>query len=76
MELVCETVCDDCGPGVIVNPDTVSVFKLNDDYSAFTLCPYCEQVIYIPIDGVFAVELSEKNVPVLNWNDIRVVDDE
>lgn len=72
MQLVCETICDDCGPGIIVNPNTVSIIKLDDDFTAFTLCPYCDQVIHVPVDPILAVELSEKGVAVLSWDDANV----
>jgi hypothetical protein len=58
--------CEDCGKYVIANPADISCFKLDDEITSISRCPYC--------DRVMMQETSEDILPAMNNAGINIFD--
>ena len=59
--------CEDCGITMVIDPSFISIFKLEDEFLAITLCQHCERPIMADIPPALAEELKTKEVKILSW---------
>ncbi len=59
--------CEDCGLSIVVDPSFITIYELDDEYTLFTLCAYCERALISTIPKQFAKILAEKKVNILSW---------
>ena len=67
MEPICTVRCDDCGEFPILDKELVSIFKLRDEYTAVTLCIYCERAVIADIDKETLKDLLYKGIIMFDW---------
>lgn len=66
MEIIAVVESDDYGPAVIVDPDQITVFQIDDFYLGATRCMYTDRPISCEISEETAKSLMSKGVKCIN----------
>lgn len=75
MRIVAIIESDDCGPAAVLDPDHISITKINDVYIAATRCMYRNTPIVCEISKEVALKLMQNGVRCLDFNDTTIVAD-
>ena len=68
MNAICIVKCKDCGPFQIFDEKLLTIFSVDEEYYAITICTYCERSIKVDLQKTTAQKLMLRNVKYLNWN--------
>ena len=64
---ICTMHCDDCGKFAIFDNDGITIFKVNDEYYAVSVCSFCHGIV---VDA----DITEKVISYLSQFDIKLFD--
>ena len=68
MNIICVVVCDDCGKSLLNDPDSLSIFIANSDATAVTVCPQCEEAIFINLDKEKVRTFAHRGCKIFSWH--------
>jgi hypothetical protein len=64
---ICTLECEDCGKFVVASHLGISVFVLDEDIYAMTMCVFCRRPIKNNLTRKVMEHLSRNDVKVFNW---------
>jgi hypothetical protein len=67
MEVIAKVECFDCGPSIVVEPDNITVFMLQEEFYGMAICQFCLRPIYVPVNIEFTIKVKRKGVKVISW---------
>lgn len=69
LDPICIMNCEDCGKFAIIDPNAITLFKINKEIFAIARCSHCDRV---KIDYGVTIEvvqhLSKFDVKLFDWN--------
>lgn len=68
MNVVCTVNCDNCGKGIINDPDTVTIFTIDDDMLIISKCPKCKDPLTGNLTKERARTIAHRGVKVFSWH--------
>jgi len=59
--------CEDCGRFLVVEQEFISIFEIDDEFTAITRCAYCDRPVFQEVNSKTIDKFLERKVKVFSW---------
>lgn len=65
---LCTIQCEDCGRFAVMNNQSLTIFAIDEDFSAVTRCVFCDRIITNSLKKDIALSLFWDGIKVFDFN--------